>query len=76
MREGAKGKKTMNIAEADAAYKRAAENLINIIKKELPIGTIIQAKIGRAIVVGPVTGYGWWWSNPGEIRFENEQETI
>ena len=62
----------MNIKEAEIAYDKAAKNLVSIIQKELPLGTRIEAKLGRAIVRGPVTGYGKYWIYPGEIRFENE----
>lgn len=62
----------MDIKQAETAYYKAAKALVSTIEKALPLGTRIEAELGRAMVRGPVVGYGNYWIYPSEIKFENE----
>ena len=60
------------IEQARKEHQSAAENLMVVIKKQYPVGTIIDVKLGGHILEIEVTGYSQsWWHSPGYIRGTN-----
>ena len=54
------------------AHKATGLKLIEAVKAEYPVGTIIQAKLGKAVITATVTGYcEYWFYEPGVLYVHN-----
>lgn len=73
--------KALNATIKSAAVNdlQSALNQLEAVKKRtrlvveacFPIGTVIGVKLGNARITGEVEGYGFWWSEPRELRIRN-----
>lgn len=57
---------------AEVRMKAATEDFIYAVKAHFPVGSVVDIKIGKAVVAIEITGHNdLWWSDPGRIRGVN-----
>lgn len=56
-----------------SAYRQSAERLIEATEALLPVGSLIEIKMGNAVIDGEVvsSGTGSWWYHPDQFSFRN-----
>lgn len=57
---------------ASAKYQEAAEALMRVVKRAYPVGCVVAVTLGRARVIGEVTGHSnSWWYHPSTVVIRN-----
>lgn len=56
------------VKEAKRRYESAARSLVDAVKREYPVHSVVSVTIGKSTFQAVVTGHNeCWWSGPGEI---------
>ena len=60
------------IFAASDEYELAAKRIIDVVKREIPVGTVLRATVGNSRPTFRVLEHSSsWWSRPGEITVQN-----
>ena len=67
-------KRMKAIFAAVGEYQAAAKRLVDVVKREIPVGTVLRATDGNARRTSyRALGHSdAWWARPGEITVQNE----